>query len=314
MIYESEEGLIESAIPRKAKYFVLTIFLAISFCILFVSYHFLIGPFYFSVEANKVYGGVLINIVEGESAKDVGAELQSKGIISSSVLFNATVGVFGFAKHIVPGVYLFRKPQGILFAESRISRGDFGIARLKITFPEGFTTKQVADRLEANLPFFDKDLFLSLASTSEGYLFPSTYFFAPGASEGEIFGVLVNTFSKMTKLIFANSARDKEDVIKMASIIEKEVRDPKDMQIVSGILWKRLSIGMALQVDSAPITYEERGLPEEPICNPGLNAIKAAIAPEASLHLYFLTDKAGKVYYAKTFEEHKRNKTKYLNK
>ena len=120
----------------------------------------------------------------------------------------------------------------------------------------------------------------------------------------------------------------------MASVLEKEVRDAKDMKIVSGIFWKRIEMGMALQADStldyernktsaeltsddlktdSPYnTYTRSGLPPTPIDNPGLNAITAALNPTASPYLYFLTDKDGKVYYAKTFEEHKKNKAKYL--
>ena len=67
-----------------------------------------------------------------------------------------------------------------------------------------------------------------------------------------------------------------------------------------------------LKKDSPYNSYTRRGPPPTPICNPGLNAINAALLPEDSPYLYFLTDKDGKVYYAKTFEEHKKNKTRYL--
>ena len=100
----------------------------------------------------------------------------------------------------------------------------------------------------------------------------------------------------------------------MASILEAEVRSKIDREIVSGILWKRLLIGMPLQVDSKPSTYESVGLPKEPINNPGLVSIMAALHPTSTPYLYFLTDKDGKAHYAKTFDEHKINKAKYLKK
>ena len=69
---------------------------------------------------------------------------------------------------------------------------------------------------------------------------------------------------------------------------------------------------MPLQVDVAPQTYEMKGLPESPIGNPGLEAIKATISPKSSLYLYYLHDKKGVVHYARTFAEHRQNIVKYL--
>ena len=140
---------------------------------------------------------------------------------------------------------------------------------------------------------------------------------------------------EQTKNLMALSSKDKSDIVAMASILEKEVKSSEDRRIVSGILWKRIKIGMALQVDatldyernktSAELTaedlkedspyntYTRTGLPPSPINNPGLDAIKAALEPKASLYLYFLTDSDNNVHYAKDFEEHKRNKEKYLD-
>lgn len=98
----------------------------------------------------------------------------------------------------------------------------------------------------------------------------------------------------------------------MASILEGEVKTREDREIVSGILWKRLSIGMALQVDVDRWTYENRGLPPAPVNNPGLVSIEAALRPKESPYLYFLTDKDGTAHYSRTFDEHKEKIAKYL--
>ena len=98
----------------------------------------------------------------------------------------------------------------------------------------------------------------------------------------------------------------------MASIIEREAKGDSDRGYISGILWNRINKNMPLQVDAALKTYKTKGLPEQPICNPGLEAIKAAIHPVLSNYLYYLHDKNGVIHYAKTFEEHKKNKLKYL--
>ena len=108
------------------------------------------------------------------------------------------------------------------------------------------------------------------------------------------------------------SGKTEKEIIIMASIIEREAKGDTDRGIISGILWKRIQIGMPLQVDSAPETYKTKGLPDSPIGNPGLKAIEAAINPQSSSYLYYLHDKDGNIHYAKTFAEHEVNIEKYL--
>ena len=103
-----------------------------------------------------------------------------------------------------------------------------------------------------------------------------------------------------------------EDVIIMASILEKEARVYETRQTIAGILWKRLEDGMPLQVDAVPDTYKTKGLPPNPIANPGLSSIIASIRPQNSPYLYYLHDKEGNIHYAKNFAEHVNNKLKYL--
>ena len=108
------------------------------------------------------------------------------------------------------------------------------------------------------------------------------------------------------------SGKSEKDIIIMASIIEGEANGYEDRGFISGILWKRISIGMPLQVDIALETYKRKGLPKTPVGNPGIESIKAAIHPQSSPYLYYLHDKNGKIYYAKTYAEHNRNIAKYL--
>ncbi len=111
---------------------------------------------------------------------------------------------------------------------------------------------------------------------------------------------------------FGSFGKSEREIIIMASLVEREAKGDEDRAVISGILWKRLEIGMPLQVDAAPITYKERGLPKSPISNPGLLAIDATIHPELSPYLYYLHDKDGIIHYARNFEEHKANRLKYL--
>ena len=84
------------------------------------------------------------------------------------------------------------------------------------------------------------------------------------------------------------------------------------LEYISGILWRRLDMGMALQVDASRVTYQERGLPASPISNPGLESIRSAIFPKTSPYLYYLHDKDGITHYAKSYSEHLLNIKKYL--
>jgi len=173
----------------------------------------------------------------------------------------------------------------------------------------------------------------------EGSLFPDTYRFASQTTPAQAIEKLHDNFDrKLANDPAVKAKRNGESlyrVIIMASILEHEVRTEDDMKIAAGIFWRRLAAGQALQsdatlsyilddkvsahskadleFDSPYNTYKYPGLPPGPIGNPGLIAIRAAIEPIATDYNYFLTAKDGKTIFSKTFEEHKRNKTKYLN-
>ncbi len=173
----------------------------------------------------------------------------------------------------------------------------------------------------------------------EGYLFPDTYFIGPDKPIEEIISIFLKNFERrispdITKEIQRQN-KTLFEVLTMASLIEKEVRTQEDMEMVSGILWKRLEIGMPLQVD-ATITYltgkkstrvsiaetridspynayKYRGLPIGPICNPGIASIKAALNPKESPYLYYLSTPEGETLYSRTLEEHNIKKAEHLS-
>lgn len=173
----------------------------------------------------------------------------------------------------------------------------------------------------------------------EGYLFPDTYrFFVDATLEDMVRTMLDNLEFKLTDEMLAEIERQGKsvhDILVMASIIEREVRGTEDRKMVSDLFWRRLNAGMPLQADSTvnyvtgkdtPAisiedrdldniynTYQYPGLPPAPICNPGLDAIAAAIYPTANNWWYFLTDNEGNVHYASTNEQHVQNKANYLH-
>lgn len=172
----------------------------------------------------------------------------------------------------------------------------------------------------------------------EGYLFPDTYrFFKDAKPEDIAMKMLENFDKKFTKEMRLETVRQGEtifEVLTLASIIQEEVSGLEDMKIVAGIFKNRLFAGMALEadstinfitgkkmpqaafndlkIDSAYNTYKYPGLPPGPISNPGLDALKAAIWPEKTPYWYFLTASDGKVIYSKIYQEHLKNKAKYL--
>ena len=146
---------------------------------------------------------------------------------------------------------------------------------------------------------------MEIVAEDQGYLFPDTYYFDEYNTSEEIKVILSDNFVKKVGKI------DNSKLI-MASILEEDASSSKDREIISGILWKRISIGMPLQVDVATTTYKERGLPSEPISNPGLDAIRAALEPVESPFLYYISDEAGFNHYATDLEGHNQNIAEFL--
>lgn len=172
----------------------------------------------------------------------------------------------------------------------------------------------------------------------EGYLFPDTYQFATDATAEDIVKTMLDTMKAHIDDIGAVSGdaagMTVHQVLTLASIVEREVRTPDAMNNVADIFLKRIDIGMPLQsdatinyiingddpspslddlqVDSAYNTYKNPGLPPGPISSPGLNALSAVLHPTHNDYYYFLTTDEGDIYYAKTYDDHLRNKARYL--
>jgi len=177
------------------------------------------------------------------------------------------------------------------------------------------------------------------AKTLEGFIFPDTYRIFKNAPARDIIKKTLDNFDqKLTpdmRQAISRQGRTIFQIVTLASIVEKEARTPADMKMVADIFWKRIAAGMGLQsgatvnfitgkkdtrpatadlsIDSPYNTYKYRGLPPGPICNPGLEAIKAAIYPQSNDYYYFLYGKDGKIYFARTYDEHLKNKQLHLN-
>jgi len=259
--------------------------------------------------------GSVVDIKSGSSLRAISLYLQNKDIIRSRIAFESLAILYGGERRLVSGAYLFEERSSVFEVAKRISKGDRHLTTLRITIPEGFGRVQMADLFAGKLINFDKELFLLMTKDMEGYLFPDTYFFFNIDDESAVVNLMSQNFkNKIAKLEseIASYGRTEKEIITMASIIEREASGEEDKEFISGILWKRLRLGIALQVDAAPDTYKERGLPDRPIASPGMSSIKAAINPKDSPYLYYLHDKLGQIHYAKNFNEHRANIDKYL--
>jgi len=272
--------------------------------------------FLFLIKAPKDFqAGIIVNIPEGTNLQKISHDLKDSNLIRSRVIFEAFVISYGGEKRILPGDYLFEKKLSVEEVAQRISTGKRNLAPIKLTIPEGYNIDEIIEIASVKITNFNKENFLTLAKDKEGYLFPDTYFFFTTDDEQDVFDIMTSNYEKKVSPLRADMlslGKTEKEIIIMASIIEREAIGDIDRGFISGILWNRLKIGMALQVDSAVETYKTKGLPEVPISNPGIEAIYASMYPQSSAYLFYLHGKDGKIYYAKTFDEHRQNKLKYL--
>ena len=281
----------------------------------------------------------LITVAEGETLQSIALRLYEEHAVFSPFWFKSIVILLGSGKPILSGDYFFGKPLGLIPLSERMLLGEFGLTAIRVTIPEGSSVNQIAELIPKEFIYFDKDEFRALATPKEGSLFPDTYFFLPNVRAKDVVSAMESNFDQKMKGFekdIVASGRPLKEIITMASILEEEARLYETRQMVAGILWKRIAIGMPLQVDAAFIyvngtttpglalkdlkidspynTYLYKGLPIGPIGNPGLDAIRATLEPKSSPNLYYLSDKEGVTHYARTFEEHKENKEKYYFK
>lgn len=285
------------------------------YCLFAVFILFFIFYFLFLAPPADFKPGSIKIIAEGENLRGLSRELKDEGYINSRLAFESFVIMYGGERHLIPGEYLFKTKLPVYELARRISFGKHGFEAIKVTIPEGLNREEIAALLEAKLPNFKKENFLDLTVGKEGYLFPDTYFFFPTVLEESVVETLENNFEKKIISIrpkIKEFGKSEKEIITMASIIEWEANGDQDRESIAGILWKRLAIGMPLQVDAWPETYKEKGLPDHPISNPGLEAINAALHPKSTPYLYYLHAPDGSIHYARNFAEHKANKVKYL--
>ena len=274
-----------------------------------------------------------ITVSEGMNHTDIAELLEEKGVVRSALYLNFILSEMFTNDFVQAGTYRFDTPLTTREVAEIITKGTHTTPLLKITFPEGFSVKDIREYLPAT---FEETNTMNISSL-EGSLFPDTYFISSDLSFDALIELMQTTFDEKMESIAPKlevSTLSKEEVIILASIVEREAKDTTSKKMVAGILENRLAIDMPLQVDAAFMyllhkksseltqddlkvdspynTYTHSGLPPTPIANPGMESILAVLEPTPSKYLYYLTAEDGTFYYAKTFEEHKANKERYL--
>lgn len=287
-------------------------------------------------------------IVKGTSASSIAANLKKEGLVKSSLAFRLYVQLTNNQRKIQAGAYELKGNVNLFKMVDQLLKGP---SEIWVTVPEGFRHEQTAERFAESLEKdgeFIKE-FLTLAKPQEGFLYPDTYLFPKEATPTMIVNRMKSVFDQKTDDLdegIQASGYSLNQIVTMASILERETLNDAEKPIVAGILFKRYRNGWPLQADataqylagtqrcsgkldcewwqpptSADLainsrynTYKFQGLPPGPIASPGIVSIKAAVSPEESDYWYYLHDPDGEIHYARTLEEHNENIQKYLGR
>lgn len=276
-------------------------------------------------------------IEPGTNIKSIASQLEQEGIIKSATLLYLAVVFFFEPTDVKASTYVFDEPLTTYQIAHRLTQGDFDSDLVRFTHIEGERVTSIANRAATVLKNFDSDKFIALAEGSEGKLYPETYFIPEDFSASALYHLMKETFAKklepLTSEVEAHTLT-LDEILTLASIIEREANSPESMGLVSGILQNRLSINMPLQADASieyildkPLqelvpedldidspynTYIYQGLPPTPIGNPGLTSIEAVLRPTESNYFFYITDTEGVFHYAVTYDGHLDNIERYL--
>ena len=298
----------------------------------------LAGKFYFwSVAEGPGEEEVHVVIPKGANFNLVAAKLEENGVIDKQWLLKIAARILGSDKTLKAGEYLFEPKVSILDVLKKISSGDIYYRRL--TLPEGLTTTQMLDLIAAEAGLSGE---ISLLP-KEGDLLPETYTFSFGDSRDSMVLQAMQAMEKVKKEAWTSRAenlpiKSPEEMMVLASVIEKETGLPEERGLVAAVFVNRLQKGMKLQTDPSVIyaltmgkkelgrsltrkdlevdspynTYKYYGLPPMPICNPGKDSIMAAVHPEESKYLYFVASGNGGHNFATSLAEHNLNVKRWI--
>ena len=277
-------------------------------------------------------------VEKNESVREISNRLREEGFIKDQVAFFILVNfVLDVDKNIQEGDHRLSPSMN---AQEVAKSLTLATNDVWVTIPEGFRAQEIADILEKNVPGY-KNSWKDILEKNEGYLFPDTYLIPKTSDVNLVLSILKNNFEKKYSSIDSkNSNFSKEELVTIASLIEREARFAEDRPLVASVIVNRLNNGIKLDIDAtvqyvlgyqenekrwwkknltfedlkvnSPYnTYRIRGLPKAPISNPGVATLNAALNPSQTDYLYYISDKSGRNHYAETLEAHNANIKKY---
>lgn len=266
---------------------------------------------------------VLVQPGGGTSA--IARNLQAVGVIDDARVFRLAVRLMGMDSRLKAGEYEFQPGISLREVVTKLAEGD--VRSRSVTFPEGWTVKEIVARLEATEGLVGK-----APRPAEGSLFPDTYAFGFGMERARLIGIMKDRMKEEVNRAW--NGRDTtlplktpEELVNLASIVQKEAASEAEMPRIAAVFINRLHKGMRLQSDPTVIygadgytgdirhkdlhdenpfnTYVYAGLPPTPISNPGRAALQAVARPAASDELFFVADADGSGHvFSRTYEEH----------
>ena len=282
---------------------------------------------------------ITFTVSKGDNIREIASDLTAQRLIRSPIGFYLLVKLMGIERQIQAGEFRLQRTMN----SSEIAKGlTHGMMDTWITILEGWRTEEIATKLAKDLDIPEKE-FLTIAE--EGKMFPDTYRVPKDATAGAIVTLLKENFlKKITPKMLEDLKKvhlTLDEVIVLASIVEREGKTEVDRPVIAGVLLNRLEQGWPLEtdatlqyalgyqskektwwkkeltdedkeVDSPYNTYKNTGLPPGPIANPGIQAISAVMYPKQTDYMFYLHDIKGNVHYARTLEEHERNIDTYL--
>ncbi len=289
--------------------------------------------------ADKTGEEKTVVVSEGMSLHQTAAKLEKMGIIKNRAAFIFWARLMRYSRRIKSGEYCLSPQMAPIKIMEILTKGN--IITHPVTLPEGITFYQIADIL-ADKGLADRQQFISIAergdyirsmginaSSLEGYLYPDTYQFARGLSVDSIIDTMINRFMNIItpfKEQITASGMGLEEVITLASIVEKETGKAEERPVIASVFLNRLKKKMRLDSDPTVIygikdfsgnlkrkdltayspynTYVIRGLPPGPIANPGIESINAVLNPAETDYLYFVSKNDGSHHFSKTLQEH----------
>lgn len=340
---------------RRNKKIHLGIFLIMAIVIGFLSFGMMKNLMVSSSEKPVLTGEtVTVTIPQGANTADIADILKENKLIKNTLMFRVSSRLDGFDGTYQQGTYEIdkglNKTQIMELLQTGVVFDD-----VKITVPEGYTTKQIAAKVEelgictaqefideCNTGSFDFEFLKDLPDREfklEGYLFPDTYFIKEETTAHELINAMLKRFEQMYTKEYQNavaaSGHTLDELVTIASVIEKEIKVDEERPRAAGVIYNRLDEGMPLQVDATVLyamgivkedittvdlqidspynTYKVSGLPLGPISNPGELSFKAALYPEDNNYIYYVVEAKGQNnhVFCETYDEFLKAKANY---